>query len=84
MIHKPSRESLNVPQKIWARSVQPLLRLLDTNKQTNKQTDKPNLYIDIVETNLYIMPNPTYLSLLPISEVVQVDLYFIEINKNIG
>jgi len=24
----------------------------------------------IVETNLYIMPNPTYLSLLPISEVV--------------
>ena len=39
---------------------------------------------DIVETNLYIMPNPTYLSLLPISEVVQVDLYFIEINKNIG
>ena len=52
--------------------------------QTNKQTDKPNLYIDIVETNLYIMPNPTYLSLLPISEVVQVDLYFIEINKNIG
>ena len=46
MIHKPSRESLDVPQKIWARSVQPFRRLLVTNKQTNKQTDKPNLYID--------------------------------------
>ena len=36
--------------KNWARSVQPFWRLLDTNKQTdkqkNKQTDKPNLYID--------------------------------------
>ena len=54
MIHKPSLKSLDVPQKIWARSVQPFWRLLDTNKQTNKQTnrqtdrqtDKPNLYID--------------------------------------
>ena len=56
MIHKPSRESLDVPQKIWARSVQPFRRLLDTNKQTNRQTDrqtdKPNLYIDIY--NIYI------------------------------
>ena len=55
MIHKPSRESLDVPQKIWARSVQPFWLLLDTNKQTNKQTDKPNLYIDIyasARTNL--------------------------------
>ena len=42
MIHKPSRESLDVPQKNWARSVQPFRRLLDTNRQT----DKPNLYID--------------------------------------
>ena len=50
MIHKPSRESLDVPQKIWARSVQPFRRLLDTNKQTNKQTDKPNLYIDAIYT----------------------------------
>ena len=31
---------------MWARSVQPFWRLLDTNKQTDKQTDKPNLYID--------------------------------------
>ena len=31
------------PKKIWARSVQPFWRLLDTNKQTPKQ---PNLYID--------------------------------------
>ena len=40
----------DVPQKIWARSVQPFWRLLNTNKhhnkQKNKQTDKPNLYID--------------------------------------
>ena len=42
MIHKPSLWSRDVPQKIWARSVQPFRRLLDTNKQT----DKPNLYID--------------------------------------
>ena len=39
--------SLDAPQKIWARSVQPFLRLLDTHKQTDKQADKPNLYIDI-------------------------------------
>ena len=46
MIHKPSLESLDGPQKIWGWSVQPFWRLLDTNKQTDKQTDKPNLYID--------------------------------------
>ena len=40
MIHEPSLGSLDVPQKNWARSVQPFWRLLDTNKQTNKQTDK--------------------------------------------
>ena len=39
IFHKPSLGSLDVPQKIWARSVQPFWRLLDTNKQT----DKPNL-----------------------------------------
>jgi len=44
-IHKPSLWLRDVPQKIWARSVQPFWRLLDTNKQTprrlldtNKQT----------------------------------------------
>ena len=42
MIHKPFLESLDVPQKIWAWSVHPFWRLLDTNRQT----DKPNLYID--------------------------------------
>jgi len=47
VIHKPFLGSLGVPQKIWARSVQPFWRLLDTNKQTDTQTDKPNLYIDI-------------------------------------
>ena len=34
-------------QKFMARYIQPFRRLLDTNKQTNKQTDKPNLYIDL-------------------------------------
>ena len=38
--------SRDVPQKIWARSVQPFLRLLDTKKNKKKQTDKPNLYIE--------------------------------------
>ena len=37
MIHKPSLESLDVPQKIWIWSVQPFWRLLDTNKQTPRQ-----------------------------------------------
>ena len=46
MLHKPYLRPHEVPQKIWARSVQPFWRLLDTNKQTDKQTDKPNLYID--------------------------------------
>ena len=46
IIHKPSLGSREFPQKIWARSVQPFGRLLDTNRETNKQTDKPNLYID--------------------------------------
>ena len=45
MIHQPSRESLDVPQKIWARSVQPFWRLLDINKQTNKQTDRQAKFI---------------------------------------
>ena len=47
IIHKPSLGSLDVPQKIWARSVQPFWRLLDSNRQTDKQTDKPNLYIEV-------------------------------------
>ena len=36
--------SREVPYKIWARSVQPFQRLLDTNGQA----DKTNLYIDVV------------------------------------
>jgi len=34
IFHKPSLGSLDVPQKIWIRSVQPFWRLLDTNRQT--------------------------------------------------
>ena len=40
IFHKSSLGSLDVPQKIWARSVQPFWRLLDTNKQTDTQTPK--------------------------------------------
>ena len=47
IIHEPSLGSLDVPQKIWARSVQPFWRLLDTNKQTNRQTDKQTSQIYI-------------------------------------
>ena len=39
------------PTKIWARSVQPFWRLLDANKQTDRQTNKPNLYIDYLRSN---------------------------------
>ena len=35
--HRPSLRSRDVPQKIWARSVKPFWRLLDTNKQTPRQ-----------------------------------------------
>ena len=31
--------SCELPQKCWARSVQPFLHLLDTNKQTNRQAN---------------------------------------------
>ena len=44
MIHKPSLGSLDVPQKIWARSVQPFWRLLDTNKQTNRDRQAKFIY----------------------------------------
>ena len=44
-IHKPSLRWRDVPQKIWARSVKPFWRLLDTKKKT----DKPNLYIDSIK-----------------------------------
>ena len=41
IIHKPFLWSRDVPQKIWARSVQPF-----GYKQTNRHHDKPNLLID--------------------------------------
>ena len=45
--HKPSLRPREVPHKIWAWSVQPFWRLLDTNKQTPTM-DKLNLYIDVI------------------------------------
>ena len=39
IICKPSLGLREVPQKIWVRSIQLIWSLLDTNKQTNKQTD---------------------------------------------
>ena len=46
IIYKLSLGPSEIPQKFWAQSVQPFWRLFDTNKQTYKQTDKPNLQID--------------------------------------
>ena len=46
IIHKPSLDSLDVPQKIWARSVQPFWRLLDTNIQTPRQAKFIYRFID--------------------------------------
>ena len=43
IIHKP--RSLDVPQKIWARSVQPFWRLLDTSKQTDTLTERHAKFI---------------------------------------
>ena len=40
IIHKPFLGSREVSQKIWAQTVKPFWRLLDANKQTNKQTNK--------------------------------------------
>ena len=37
IILKPSLGSREIPQQIWARSVQPFWRLWDTNKQTDRQ-----------------------------------------------
>ena len=45
IIHKPSLGSRDIPQNIWARSVQPLVYLLDTNKQTDTQTSRQAKYI---------------------------------------
>ena len=41
--------------KIWARSVQPFWRLLDTNKQTNTQTPMLNFYIDFLDFQNFII-----------------------------
>ena len=43
IIHKPSLGSCEVPQKIWTESVQSFSRLLDTNRQTDKKTDKQSI-----------------------------------------
>ena len=45
IIHKPSLGSLEVPQKNVGRIGLAVLTFIGY-KQTNKQTDKPNLYID--------------------------------------
>ena len=39
IIYKPSQGPCEVPYKIWARSVQPFYRLLDGNRQTNRQAN---------------------------------------------
>ena len=59
IIHKPSLGSRDVLHKIWARSVQRFIGY----KQTNIQTDKPNLYIDFLtlplkNLNIFFSPQP--------------------------
>ena len=49
IIHKTSVGFCEVPQKIWAGSVQPFGRLLDTNKQTPNRKAR---FIDIYLKNL--------------------------------
>ena len=44
-IRKPSLGSRDVPQKIWARSVQPFIGHKQTNIKTNKQTDRQAKFI---------------------------------------
>ena len=44
IIHKPFLGSRKIPQKIWAQSVQPFRRLLNTNKQTDQQSKYINYY----------------------------------------
>ena len=57
------------PTKIWARSVQPFRRLLDTNKQT----DKPNLYID---KTFWLAIDKIMILLLPDLYLVNYDIVF--------
>ena len=45
-IHKPSLGSCEVPHKIWARSVQPFWRLLDSNR-SDRQTARQAKYIEV-------------------------------------
>ena len=45
IIHKPSLGLRNVPHKIWAWSVQPFWRLLDTNRQTPKHPRRQAKFI---------------------------------------
>ena len=53
IIQKPSHGSYEVPHKIWAQSVQPFWRLLDTNKQKDKQTDRQAKFIYILENHWF-------------------------------
>ena len=72
MIHKPSLESLDVPQKIWARSVQPFWI----------QTDKPNLYIDNLSKMSLRMAGELCIYILGISEVGELCMYILGISED--
>jgi len=53
IIHKPSLGSLDVPQKNLGPIGSAVLTFIgykQTDRQTNKQTDKPNLYIEVAVT----------------------------------
>ena len=49
IIHKPSLWSRDVPQKFGSDRFSRFdVYWIQTNKQTDKKTDKPNLYIDLL------------------------------------
>jgi len=66
IIHKPSLGSRGVPLKIWAPSVQPVWRLLDTNGQTDKQLHQDKYIYKISVSclkNIAFLQNITWIPL---------------------
>ena len=48
IIYKPSFGTCDVPQKMWARSVQPFRRLLDINKHPDKLSMIDEIFSNLV------------------------------------
>ena len=73
MIHKPSLESLDVPQKIGSA----VLTFIGY-KQTDRQTDKPNLYIDsLLRSNRFY---PYVIKFYRLTFIYQIDITYSLVN----